>query len=401
LKTLTSRYGALRFPSYNLVLSGSTVSLVAEQIDMLALNWMILQWTNSPLILGIFTFFRLIPLLLLQFVGGMLADRKDQRKLLIGLQFGMMLLTLALAIAVFFGVKNLYLLIGIVLFRSCLMALETPIWHTYFPSLVERDAVTSAVAVFSTSANLARIIGPAIGGLFIAAWGVENIFFLTAVGYLFIMSTLYFSAQRSEIVPRKKKPKSGMGEALTYIRQQPTLLQVLLLGIVTMVFGFCYTSMMPVFARDLLNVGAEGLGYLMSAAALGSILGAMWLAGTTVGSHGKALVISGMLFGLSFWGLAYSHSYPVALAMMFLIGLFGQTFRTTNRVIFQHRVPDNLRGRVMSIVLSDRGFIPLGSMLVGLLAEGISSTSALLVMGTVCALAAVTSIFASRDILKL
>jgi MFS family permease len=376
--------------------------LIAEQIDMLALNWMVLQWTNSPLVLGIFTFFRLIPLLLLQFVGGMLADRVDRRRLLIGLQTGMMLLTFALAIAVVMGVKNLYLLVAIVLVRSCLMALETPIWHTYLPNLVEREAVTSAVAVFSTSANLARIVGPALGGLFIAAWGVESIFFISAVGYLFIITTLYFSSQRDEYTAStKKKPKAGMGEAITYIRSEPTLLQVLLLGIFTMIFGFCYTSMMPVFAQDLLHVGAEGLGYLMSAAAAGAILGSMWLAGTKEGSHGRAMIVSGILFGLGFVGLAYVHDLVPALMLMFLIGLFGQTFRTANRVIFQHRVPDHLRGRVMSIVLSDRGFIPLGSMLIGFLAEGISPTSALIVMGVVCALAAFTSLIASREILKM
>ncbi|HEU4964271.1 MAG TPA: MFS transporter [Bacilli bacterium] len=412
MKGIATRYGCLKFPSYNWVLGGSTISLIAEQIDMLALNWLVYQWTNSPMLLGIFTFFRLIPLLLFSFVGGLLADRWDRRKLLVRLQFGMMMLTFLLAFSVAADLKNLYILAGLVLLRSTLMAIETPVWHAYMPNLVDKPSVTSAVAVFSTCVNLARIIGPALGGFFIEWWGVENLFFLTASGYIAILGALLYAERFTEgqVVQTGSKPlpdthppkaKAGMGEALTYLRRQPTLLQVLLLGVITMVFGFSYTSMMPVFAQDLLGLDASGFGYLLSAAAVGSVIGAMFLAGQEEWGLGRLLVISGTLFGLCLFLFGFSRSFPLSLCLMFFVGLVGQTFRTTNRVIFQQRVPDRLRGRVMSLVLSDRGFIPLGSLLVGYVAQTSGSPAALQTMGLVCMAAALIAVLAARRLLKM
>lgn len=416
------RYGCLRFPSYNWVLGGSVISLMAEQMDMLALNWLVYQWTSSPMLLGVFTFFRLIPLLLFSFVGGILADRVDRRKLLVRLQAGMMVLTFLLAVAVAMDVRNLYLLGGLVLVRSTLMAIETPVWHSYLPNLVDKPSVTGAVAMYSTCVNLARIVGPALGGFFIMLWGVENLFFVTALGYVGIIGALAYAARflqpngwqqdsgqaagqvavsKGDHAEGNASGKPGMGEAISYLRKQPELLQVLLLGIITMIFGFSYSAMMPVFAQDLLGLDAAGFGYLLSAAAVGSVIGAMFLAGQEEFGLGRLLVVAGGLFGVCLLLFGFSHHFALSLALMFLVGLLGQTFRTTNRVIFQKRVPDRLRGRVMSLVLSDRGFIPLGSMLIGFVAETSGSTAALQTMGLICIAAALTSVLASRKLLEM
>jgi MFS family permease len=199
---------------------------------------------------------------------------------------------------------------------------------------------------------------------------------------------------RSHAVPKfnkKNREKTSFKEASDYVKSKPAVQSLLILAIVPMVFGFPYTTMMPLFARDLLNLGPQGFGLLLSISSIGALVGGTWLSlGKEIKGAGKWLICSIMGFGLSLLFFIAAQNFLQAGLAMFLVGLTSQTYRTMSRITLQMHVPDQLRGRVLSIALMDRGFIPLGAILLGAIATWAGTSWAGIVMGVGCI--AITSI---------
>ena len=196
--------------------------------------------------------------------------------------------------------------------------------------------------------------------------------------------------------------KADIKEAAVYVKNSPAVQSLLILAVAPMVFGFPYTAMMPLFAEDLLQLGPQGLGILLSVAAAGALVGSAWLTlGSETEGAGKWLVGSILGFGLFLLLFVISESLFTAAIAIFMVGLASSIYRTMSRVTLQTRVPDQLRGRILSIALMDRGLMPLGAILVGAVAEWTGALWAGLVMGGGCIASTLAVLIARRQIWSL
>ncbi|MFX3623869.1 MAG: MFS transporter [Ectobacillus sp.] len=376
---------ALRSRQFRIFMSGSLVTRIGDWMDLAALNWAVLQFTDSPLYLGLVNACRLVPAFLLSVPAGILADRYDRRRLLIWLQIGMMLLTFCLGYLVE-ARQSFWLFVFIVTLRSLLAAMDLPIRNAFVPNLVPQSAMTSAIAIHTAIIHLSRMIGPAIAGGLLAVTDIASVFYMNAWGTLGVLVSLLLIRSRGQVnLKQKGRGDTTFREAADYVKRHPQIQSLLILAIVPMVFGFPYTTMMPLFARDLLKLGPDGFGLLLSISSLGALAGTAWLsAGKEIKSAGKWLIYSIIGFGFSLLLFIGAANIFIAGIAMFLVGATSQVYRTFSRITLQMHTPDQLRGRILSIALMDRGFIPLGAILIGAIAAWAGTFWAGAIMGTGC-----------------
>lgn len=393
---------AFQSKTFTIFVSGSFISRVADWMDLVALNWAVLQFTNSPIYLGIMNACRLVPTFLLSVPAGILADRFDRRKLLIWLQIGMMLLTFCLGFLVE-EAPSFWVFAFIVTLRSMLAAMDPPIRNAFIPNLVPQSSMASALAINTMIINLSRMIGPAIAGLLLGMTDIANLFYINAWGTFSVLISLLMIRTNFKPIKRKEEgEKITIREAVEFVRNKPSVQSLLILAIVPMVFGFPYTTMTPLFARELLNLGPEGFGILLSISSVGAIIGTTWLSiGREINETGKWLIFSIIGFGLSLLLFIGTTSLMIAGIAMFLVGLTSQTYRTLSRITLQKQVPDHLRGRILSIALMDRGFIPLGALLIGAIATSFGVHWAGNVMGLGCIVTTLMIVMRRKQILKI
>ena len=392
---------ALRSRSFGTFAAGNLVSQTGEWMTLVALNWAVLEFTGSALYLGLINACRLVPTFLLSVPAGVLADRIDRRKLLILLQSGTMLSTFCVGYLLAAS-SPFWLLAVVVTLRSVFMAAVIPVRNSLIPNLVPESQVASAVAVDTAVRNLSRILGPAIAGALLAVMEVADVFWISGCSIVAVLLSLFVVRPESNRDAVSNSMKADIQEAAVYVKNSPSVQSLLILAVVPMVFAFPYTAMMPLFAEDLLQLGPEGLGILLSVAAAGALVGSAWLSlGSEAGGTGKWLVCSTVAFGLFLLLFMFAQSLVTAAVMMFLVGLASATYRTMSRITLQTRVPDRLRGRILSIALMDRGLMPLGAILIGVVAEWAGAFWAGMVMGGGCVAVTLAVLAARRQIWNL
>jgi MFS transporter, DHA1 family, staphyloferrin A biosynthesis exporter len=392
---------ALRSRCFGVFAAGNLVSQSGEWMTLVALNWAVLEFTDSALYLGLINACRMVPAFLLSVPAGVLADRSDRRKLLILLQAGIMLPTLCVGYLLAAD-SPFWLLAVVVTLRSVLMAVVTPVRNSLVPNLVPENQVASAVAVDSAVRNLSRIVGPAIAGTLLAVMEVADVFWISACSIVAVLLSLFVVHPESNRDAVSNNIKADIQEVAVYVKNSPSVQSLLILAVVPMVFAFPYTAMMPLFAEDLLQLGPEGLGILLSVAAAGALVGSAWLSlGSETEEAGKWLVCSIIGFGLFLLLFMIAETLVTAAVTMFLVGLASAIYRTMSRVTLQTRVPDRLRGRILSIALMDRGLMPLGAILIGAVAEWAGALWAGVVMGGGCVAVTLAVLAARRQIWSL
>lgn len=330
-----------------------------------------LEITGSPFWVGLVNAAWTAPILVFSMAGGLLADKFSRRKILMASELANLVLYLALAVLVWAQLADRWLLIFFSLATGVAFALTMPARQAIIPDLVERRDLVNAIALTTTVFSTAMIIGPAIAGFIIAAWGTAASFFVIAAVAVPIV-----------ILLQKMRAKEGMGlsrgvsilrnfqEGLTYVRKSAIITLLMLIGAVITVFSAPYQAMLPVLAKESLKMGAEGLGLLTGAAGIGSLVGAFLFAilGETR-PKGQLMVISGAGFGLF---IALTALSPWLIPSMLLIGVAGlssQVFFTSNFTLVQTSVTDELRGRVLSIRMIIFGLQPVGQIMEGIIAE--------------------------------
>ncbi len=366
-----------------------------------ALNWAVFESTGSALYLGLINTCRLVPAFLLSVPAGVLADRSDRRKLLILLQAGVLPSTFCVGYLLA-AESPFWLLAVVVTLRSILMAMVIPVRNSLIPNLVPEGQVASAVAVDTGVRNLSRILGPAIAGALLAVTEVANVFWISGFSIGAVLLSLFVVHPESRRDAVSSNVKADIQEAAVYVKNSPTVQSLLILAVAPMVFAFPYTAMMPLFAEELLHLGPGGLGILLSVAAAGALVGSAWLSlgGETEGA-GRWLVCSTVGFGLFLLLFMFAETLVTAAVIMFLVGLASATYRTMSRVTLQTRVPDRLRGRILSIALMDRGLMPLGAILIGSVAQWAGTLWAGVVMGGGCIAVTLVVLAARKQIWSL
>jgi MFS transporter, DHA1 family, staphyloferrin A biosynthesis exporter len=392
---------ALRSRSFGIFAAGYLISQAGEWMTLVALNWAVLEFTGSALYLGLINACRMVPAFLLSVPAGVLADRSDRRKLLILLQAGTMLSTFCVGYLLAAD-SPFWPLAVVVTLRSVLMAMIIPVRNALIPNLVPESQVASAVAVDSGVRNISRIVGPAIAGTLLAVMEVADVFWISACSIVAVLLSLFVVHPESNRDAVSNNIKADIQEVAVYVKNSPSVQSLLILAVVPMVFAFPYTAMMPLFAEDLLQLGPEGLGILLSVAAAGALVGSAWLSlGSETEEAGKWLVCSIIGFGLFLLLFMIAETLVTAAVTMFLVGLASAIYRTMSRVTLQTRVPDRLRGRILSIALMDRGLMPLGAILIGAVAEWAGALWAGVVMGGGCVAVTLAVLAARRQIWSL
>ena len=375
---------ALRHRDFRLFWSGQLVSLVGTWMQSVAQAWLVLQLTDSPFRLGLVSTLQFLPILLFSLVTGVAADRFPKRRMLLGTQTALALQALTLAALVFAGQVRYWHVAVLALLYGCANVLDIPTRQSFVVELVGREDLVNAIALNSAAFNTARIVGPAAAGLLIGRFGVAPAFLLNGLSFLVVIGAL--AAVRAEGRPRPRPPGgvlAEVGEGLRYALATPRVAMVLGLVLTMSVCVFNFNVSVPLFARNVLGAGAEGFGFLMSAVGFGAVTGALSLA--TLGGRRPPLAAIGVAAVIACTGLvalATVGRFGAAVPLLFVIGFGAIIFMAGCNTTLQLGAPDELRGRVMGLyALMFGGSTPIGSFLVGSLAEVAGVRVALMAAG--------------------
>ncbi|WP_226674602.1 MFS transporter [Rossellomorea aquimaris] len=392
---------ALKSPPFRRFLYGSFFVRCSDWMDLTILNWIVYEWTHSPLSLGILNACRLVPVFLFSMYAGGVADNYNRRQSLLVIYSGMMVSTLFIAFII--GEQaSFILLLSAITIRSVLMSFEVPIRNAWLADLVPGSMLGSAITLQTTSINVARMVGPAFAGVLLGYYAASNIMLWVSAGTLLVIFTLLTVPGDQENTEQgKKREGKSLKDTIQYIIGQPGILAVLLVAIAPMIFGFPYTTMLPIFSKELMNLGSAGFGFLLSISSLGAITATGILAFRQPVMGGRWLIVSTLAFGTSLVLFTiFSGFYIASAGLMFLIGFTSQYYRTLSRIMIQMKVDGEYRGRVLSIALMDRGYIPLGSLFIGWIASSFDAYAAGLSMGLGTILFTILIVRSNRNLWK-
>lgn len=382
---------ALSHPNYQLYFVGQLVSLTGTWMQSTAQQWLVYRLTDSPLALGTVTFLAALPSMLFSLFAGVLIDRVDKRRLLTVTQTGMMVLALTLAFLTATGWVQYWHVLVLALLLGLINMVDMPTRQAFTVDMVGKEDLMNAIALNSSMFNLARLAGPAVAGVLVARVGEAMAFTLNGLSFLAVLAGL-LRMQLPPFQPRTGKlhPMEDFKEGLTYITHNRTLLVLVGLAAVPSIFGFPYTTLIPVMAGEVLGLKADGFGALVSAIGLGALLGAVSLA--WLGSHrhkGQLLMTATFVFAGAVAAFALSRTLTFSMAALAFAGWGMVSHLATTNTLVQLLVPDALRGRVMSAYLwTVVGLAPLGSLILGSLAEAWDAPRAILLGAAVCAVSA-------------
>ena len=394
---LARGFTAMRHANYRRYWFGQIGSLVGAWMQSVALPWLVLELGGSPLQLGLVMAFMFGPSMVLAPLGGVLADRVDKRRTLIAVNAMAMVQATALFVLAVTGVVEIWHVFLLALVAGFVNAVEMPVRQAFVAELVPREDLVNAIALSSTSFNLSRVVGPAIAGVTIAAFGVASNFGINAVSYLSVITGMLLI--RTDALHGAPRPanvpsiRASLGEGIRYARATPTVLWplVLLGGVAALAMNF--QTLLPVFVRDELSMDSGGYGALFATMGAGSLVGSLTLAFASTQRPLIRFIVGG---GAGFLALAFAFGFVrsplVAFPVVVGIGFTSMLMVNTINVTIQNSVPDVLRGRVMALYVTVfAGSAPIGGLIAGTLAEtwgaaaafSIGAALAFLVLGVV------------------
>ncbi len=388
---LASGARAFRHRNYRLFFGGQLVSLIGTWMQTVAQSWLVLQLTGDPFVLGVVSAAQFLPVMILGLFGGLIADALPKRRTLIGTQTVKMALSFTMFGLVATGSVEVWMVIVLAALGGLTNVFDMPTRQAFSVEMVGRDDIANAVALNSAMFNGARIVGPAVAGLVIGVFGIPTAFLIDAVSFLAVIVAL-FAMRDSELrsPPVMARPGSvtevavGVREGLRYVRATPVvLLAITVLGLVA-TFGMNFQVIIPAFVQDVLRSDASGYGFLMAASGVGSLSAALMIAFSRRARPGL-IVIGGMAVGAGEIAIAAAGSFPIGLVLMFFVGFGAISMAATANTTIQLVVPDQLRGRVMSIYVTVfAGSTPVGGLLMGGIASRFGVDASLVAGGVTC-----------------
>ncbi|EGQ0314435.1 MFS transporter [Staphylococcus pseudintermedius] len=357
-------------------------------IGQIALNWYAYQLNENPMDLALINFFRLAPIFILSLWAGSIADRYRRSTLIKMTVTSSMVITGTLTVCVLFmnDIPMLYLYIYACL-RGCMSAIETPVRQAVLPDISERLSVSKAVSYHSFLLNVCRSIGPAVAGFIIAVYDVPIAFVVQTICYaLALVSSLPL---KLAVVKPVKNKQFSIAVAMQYFKLHLQGRRIFMTSLLIMAMGYSYTTMLPILTDELYPNSASVFGTAMTVSAIGGILATLTIPYVLQKfSTDNCYYLSSILFGIALL-LLYPLGEIGLFLMIFFVGLFGQFARTTNRIYFQNDVEQESRGKILSVIMMDRGMIPLGAILLSYFTELIGITTTFLVMGGVTTIIAI------------
>ncbi len=370
-RKIFSVFPALQRKNYRLYFSGQAISLIGTWMQIVAQGWLVLQLTNSAFFVGLVAAAASLPALLFSLFGGVIVDRFNKKKILFFTQISSMILAFILGILTVLNLINIYEIMALSFLLGTVNAVDLPARQSLVIELVGKKYLTSAIALNSGIYNAARIVGPAIAGFLIVISGTGGAFIINAISYIAVIIALIFikpSYNRQEIHPH---PLKAIKEGILYAARHNIIRTLLLLTAVTSIFGWSYTTIMPVVAKDVFGQGAQGLGYLYAFSGAGALTASFLVSAFSHKINPMAAIFGGnLLFIISILAFTFTKTLLSSFPFLFLTGLgLVLQFSSINSTI-QHLVENKLRGRVMSLyVLMFMGLFPIGNLQIGYLSQ--------------------------------
>jgi MFS family permease len=408
---MSRAWRALRHQNFRLFFGGQSISLIGTWMTRIATSWLVYRLTGSALLLGLVGFVGQIPTFLLAPFAGVWVDRLDRRKVLVWTQVLAGLQSLILAVLTLAKVVTIHEVLILSVFQGLINAFDMPGRQAFLIEMVEdKKDLGNAIAINSSMVNVARLLGPSLGGLIIAGVGEGYCFLIDAISYIAVIASLLMMHIRPNIasaVVGRKRPSMmvQLREGWDFVSTFVPIRAILLLFAVCSLMGMPYTVLMPIFASKVLHGGPHTLGFLMGAAGCGALVAAISLAfRRSVVGLTRVVPTSAAIFGASLILFGLSHVLWLSLLLMLFVGYGMMQGMAASNTIVQTLVKENMRGRVMSYyTMAFVGMAPFGSLLAGALAHFFSAPTAIMFTGSCCVLGALwftTQLPAMRAIMR-
>ncbi len=380
-----SPFIALQSRDFRLIWFGQLISVAGSQMQTVAINWHVWELTRAPLALGLIGLARLIPIVFFSLVGGVVADTRDRRRVMLVTQTTMMLVAVSLGIVTMRGVVTPLAIYGLSAVAAAALAFDMPARQSLIPNLVPREHLTNALTLSSIVFQIATIVGPGLAGILIGSYGVGVIYWINAVSFLAVIAALVLMHAR----PKPQVEANGqlfnlhaLREGFRFVRNSKIIFSTMLLDFLATFFAGANT-LLPIFATNILHVGAEGYGFLSAAESIGSVVtGAIVSLLGDIKHKGAILLASVSLYGLATVLFGLSNLFLLSVFFLMLVGA-GDTVSTILRQTIRQLVtPDNLRGRMTSInMIFFMGGPQLGEMEAGIAATLLGAPFAVITGG--------------------
>ena len=399
MKPKISPFSTLKITNFRNYQIGAFISEIGNQMQIVAAAWPVYEFTRNPASLGLIGVANFLPIIFFSLIGGLVADKVDRKKLIILSLISQTILASTLFILTFSHLVTPLWIYAILLLVGVAQSFSIPVRQAIIPNLVPKEYLINAISLGTLQYQSAVMIGPAIAGFLIGGMGVIAVYFLNAASFFFFMAAIF-----SIKVPFQKHNRedvqfslSSIKQAVKFVMSTPILYTTMMLDFLATFFGTA-NILMPVFAKDVLHVGAQGLGLLYSAPALGGVLAGILIAALhhRIEHQGKAIIASVILYGAATIGFGLSKVLPISLLFLVLVG-FGDMVSTIIRnTIRQIVTPDYLRGRMSSITrFFFQGGPQLGEIEAGFLAKAIGGPATVVIGGVGVIL--ITSILALKS----
>jgi MFS family permease len=393
---LLRTFSALRHRNYRLFFFGQMISLIGTWMQTTAQAWLVLQLTHSAWLLGMVGVLQFLPVIMLSLFGGVLADRVSKRTLLLVAQSVALVQAAILWILVVTGTVQIWHIMVLAALLGMTQALDTPTRQAFVGEMVGREDLPNAIALNSSLVNMARVLGPGLGGLLIAWLGVAPLFLLNAISFVAVIIGLFMIDQRMlHALPKRHTdaPKistfQSLREGLVYVKHMPTVFLVIAVVGVVALFGVNFNVMLPLYANDVFHVGPIGFGLISAAYGLGALFSALWVAWGNRTPSIRFLLIAAFAFSVLEIVFALSPLYLLSFPLLAGVGFAQVVISATANTTLQTVTPNALRGRVISVyLLAYSGGMPLGNLLAGGLTTLFNAPMAFLIGGIACLVAA-------------
>jgi len=404
IESLKNTFRSLQYRNYRLFFGGQSISLIGTWIQRIATPWLVYDLTKSVLLLGLVGFVGQIPTFLFSPIAGVLTDRWNRYNILITTQILSMVQAIILTWLVFTGTIQVWHIIVLSGFLGCINAFDIPARQSFVIQMVDnKEDLSNAIALNSSMVNGARLIGPSIAGVLIAATGEGVCFLLNALSYIFVIwSLLLMKVDPIENKNGEKSVLKELKEGISYTFGFAPIRYIIVLLALVSLMGMPYTVLMPVFAKEIIHGGAHTFGFLMGASGMGALTGAFYLASRR-SERGleKIIPLSAGVFGIGLIMFSYSHFFALSLVLMVVTGLGMMLQMASSNTMLQSIVDDSIRGRVMSFfTMAIMGTAPFGSLLAGSSAKLMGAPNTVLIGGISCVLGALIFAFKLPEISK-
>lgn len=389
---------AFRYRNYRLFYSGQGISLIGTWMQRIALSWLVYRLTGSAFLLGVVGFASQIPASVVAPLGGVLADRVNRQRFLIVIQILAMIQAFILAFLVLTNTIVFWHILVLSIFLGLIHAFDIPVRQSFIIEIVEkREDLGNAIALNSSMFNSARLIGPSIAGILIAVVGEGFCFLINAISFIaVIIALIAMKIKPREKIISKSHIFKRLKEGFSYSFGFEPIRAILMLICLISLMGTFYAVLMPIFANDILRGGSHALGFLMSGAGIGALIGAFYLASrkTSVGLY-NMIVIAATTLGVGQILFSFSRVFWLSMILIVFVGFGLMVQMASSNTVLQTIVDDDKRGRVMSLyAMAFFGTAPFGSLLAGGLANRIGAPNTLMIGGLACIIGAI--LFARR-----